>query len=63
MARERLLEMTSKTRSAPPRAMAMLEAHLRRSLEPNIELLRKLGPLPEDRRPPYLVAAALSPSS
>jgi DNA-binding GntR family transcriptional regulator len=36
-------------------AMATLEAHLRRSLEPNIELLRKLRPLPDGRRPPYLV--------
>ena len=36
-------------------AMAALEAHLRRSLEPNIELLRKLGPLGDGRRPPYLV--------
>ncbi len=36
-------------------AMAALEAHLRRSLQPNIELLRRLGPLPEDHRPPYLV--------
>jgi len=35
--------------------MAALEAHLRRSLQPNIELLRKLAPLPKGRRPPYLV--------
>ena len=39
-------------------AMAALEAHLRRSLEPNIELLRKLGPLGDGRRPPYLVPVA-----
>ena len=39
-------------------AMAALEAHLRRSLQPNIELLRKLGPLPPVRRPPYLMAVA-----
>jgi len=37
-------------------AMTALEAHLRRSLQPNIDLLRKLGPLPEERRPPYLAA-------
>jgi DNA-binding GntR family transcriptional regulator len=36
-------------------AMAALAAHLRRSLAPNIELLRKLAPLPKERRPPYLV--------
>jgi DNA-binding GntR family transcriptional regulator len=44
-------------------AMTTLEAHLRRSLEPNIELLRKLAPLPAGRRPPYLVPVALSSSS
>jgi DNA-binding GntR family transcriptional regulator len=36
-------------------AMAALEAHVRRSLEPTIERVRRLGPLPEDRRPPFLV--------
>jgi DNA-binding GntR family transcriptional regulator len=44
-------------------AMAALEAHLRRSLQPNIELLRKLAPLPQGRRPPYLVPVALPSSS
>ena len=39
-------------------AMATLDAHLRRSLNPNIELLRKLAPLPKSRRPPYLVPVA-----
>ena len=39
-------------------AMTTLEQHIRRSLEPNIERLRKLGPLPEDQRPPFLVPAA-----
>lgn len=38
-----------------PQAAAALEAHLRRSLEPNIELVRTLGPLPTDAYPPYLV--------
>jgi DNA-binding GntR family transcriptional regulator len=36
-------------------AAAALREHLRRSLEPNIEVMRKLGPLSADRRPPYLV--------
>ena len=38
-------------------AMVALEAHVRRSLEPNIERLKKLGPLPEEKRPPFLSAA------
>jgi DNA-binding GntR family transcriptional regulator len=38
-------------------AMAALERHLRRSLQPNLDLLEALGSLPEDRRPPYLIAA------
>ena len=37
-------------------AAAALEAHLRRSLEPNIALLSVLGPLPPESCPPYLVA-------
>lgn len=36
-------------------AARTLEAHLRRSLDQNIELLENLGPLPEERRSPYLV--------
>ncbi len=36
-------------------AMQALEAHLRRSLEPNVTRLRQLGPLPADRRVPFLV--------
>jgi DNA-binding GntR family transcriptional regulator len=36
-------------------AMRALEAHLTRSLAQNIEIVRNLGPLPEERRPPYLV--------
>lgn len=36
-------------------ATATLEAHLTRSLAQNIEIVRNLGPLPADRRPPYLV--------
>jgi hypothetical protein len=38
--------------------MTTLEQHIRRSLQPNIERLRTLGSLPEDRRPPFLVPAA-----
>jgi DNA-binding GntR family transcriptional regulator len=38
-------------------AMASLESHLRRSLEPNIALLRTLAPLPREKLPPYLVPA------
>ena len=38
-------------------AMMALEAHVRRSLEPNIERLKKLGPIPEELRPPFLVLA------
>ena len=36
-------------------AMAALKAHIRRSLEPNIERLKRIGSLPESLRPPYLI--------
>jgi DNA-binding GntR family transcriptional regulator len=36
-------------------AMAALEAHIRRSLEPNIERLRRIGAMPDSLRPPFLV--------
>ena len=36
-------------------AMAALKAHIRRSLEPNIERLRRIGSLPESLRPPFLI--------
>jgi DNA-binding GntR family transcriptional regulator len=39
----------------PAAARKALETHLNRSLEQNIELMRQLGPLPVDRRPPYLL--------
>lgn len=39
------------------RAASLLEAHLRRSVEPNVELLRRLGAPPPDLQPPYLVRA------
>ena len=38
-------------------AMRALGSHLRRSLQPNIELLKRLGPLPDALRPPYLLPA------
>ena len=36
-------------------AMAALKAHIRRSLEPNIERLKRIGSLPELLRPPFLI--------
>jgi DNA-binding GntR family transcriptional regulator len=36
-------------------AMQALESHLSRSLAQNIDIVRSLGPLPEERRPPYLI--------
>ena len=44
-------------------AAASLEAHLRRSVEPTIELMRTLGPLPDDRRPPYLIPIKVAGTS
>ena len=35
-------------------AMAGLEAHIRRSLQPNIERLKRIGFMPEALRPPFL---------
>jgi DNA-binding GntR family transcriptional regulator len=35
-------------------AATALEAHIRRSLQPTIELCLRLGPLPEEKRPAYL---------
>jgi DNA-binding GntR family transcriptional regulator len=42
-------------KGAKKAAMRALEAHVRRSLEPNIELLEGVGPLPEALRPPFLL--------
>jgi DNA-binding GntR family transcriptional regulator len=39
------------------KAGATLERHLKRSVEPNVRHLGALGPLPESRRVPYLIAA------
>ncbi len=39
------------------KAMQALEAHLSRSLAQNIETVRKLGPMPEENRLPYLTPA------
>jgi DNA-binding GntR family transcriptional regulator len=36
-------------------AMAALKAHIRRSLEPNIERLKRIGSLSESLRPPFLI--------
>lgn len=36
-------------------AMQALEAHVKRALEPNVERLRRLGPLPDSLRPPFLL--------
>ena len=38
-------------------AMRALEGHVRRALEPNIERLRGIGPLPDSIRPPFLIQA------
>jgi DNA-binding GntR family transcriptional regulator len=36
-------------------AMVALEAHIRRSLEPNIERLKRIGSMPDASRPPFLI--------
>lgn len=36
-------------------AMAALEAHIRRSLEPNIKRLKRIGSMPEALCPPFLI--------
>lgn len=36
-------------------AASMLDAHLRRSMKPNLDILQRLGPLPDALRPPFLV--------
>jgi DNA-binding GntR family transcriptional regulator len=36
-------------------AMSALEAHVRRSLEPNIERLKRIGLMPHALRPPFLI--------
>jgi DNA-binding GntR family transcriptional regulator len=41
----------------PESAAAALEAHLRRALRPNLDLLARLEPLADERRPSYLVPA------
>jgi DNA-binding GntR family transcriptional regulator len=38
-------------------ATQALEGHVKRALEPNVERLHKLGPLPESLRPPFLIPA------
>lgn len=39
----------------PNLAASILEVHLRRSVQPNLEMLQKLDSLPDISRPPYLV--------
>lgn len=39
-------------------AMAALDHHLKRSLAPNVARLQRLGPLPEERRVPFLIEAS-----
>lgn len=39
----------------PDAAAAALEAHLRRALRPNLDLLARLEPLPDEHRPSYLI--------
>jgi hypothetical protein len=41
----------------PEEAKAALERHLKNSVESNVRRLGALGPLPEARRVPYLIAA------
>jgi len=41
----------------PESAAAALEAHLRRALRPNLDLLARLEPLPDAHRPSYLIPA------
>jgi len=36
-------------------AMAALDAHIRRSLEPNIDRLKRIGSMPDALRPPFLI--------
>jgi DNA-binding GntR family transcriptional regulator len=58
MLSEHLAVIDSLLAGAGRRAMKILEAHLRRSLPPNVALLRSLGPMPQERRLPFLVAVA-----
>jgi len=39
------------------KAAAALEAHLRRSLAPCLDMLAQLPPIPDNIRPPYLILA------
>ncbi len=55
MAAEHLQIYDALLERSPDAAAAALEAHLRRALRPNLELLARLEPLPDARRPPYLI--------
>ena len=41
----------------PESAAAALEAHVRRALRPNLDLLARLKPLADENRPSYLIPA------
>ena len=57
MLAEHLAVFRHLTASQPQKARAALERHLKRSVETNVARLGALGPLPESRRVPYLIAA------
>ena len=38
-------------------AITALEQHIRGALQPNVDRLESIGPLPDDRRPPFLIPA------
>jgi DNA-binding GntR family transcriptional regulator len=44
-------------------AMLALEGHLRRSVEPNLERMRRLGGLPDSKRPAFLIPVDAVPIS
>lgn len=54
MADEHMLVYRSLLANDLEHAARTLEAHLKRSLGPNLKMLEKLRPLPEHLRPPYL---------
>ena len=55
MAAEHILIYEALADGDVERAAQLLEAHLKRSLPPNLHILERLGPLPEDLLPPFLV--------
>ncbi len=57
MAAEHLQIYDALLERSPEAAAAALEAHLRRALRPNLDLLARLEPLPDVRRPSFLIPA------